>query len=323
MDDRPERGYQPAMRVVSIGECMIELSGRSGASWQQGFAGDTLNTLWYLRALLPAETVTDYVTAFGDEPFSAEQTAFLGANRIGTANSPTIAGKAPGLYAIALDDAGERSFTYWRSEAAARHLADDPSLLEQSLAGADLVYFSGITLAILAADSRLRLIGALRAASDKGATVAFDPNYRQRLWPDRNDAQIAIETGCRASAIVLPTFDDEAMLFGDRSPEATAERIAAHGPATIIVKCGSAPALVRHGGVHETVAPEAGIVPVDTTGAGDSFNGAWLTANLAGRDPADATRFAHRVAGRVIGHHGALLPASDLADLRLAATASG
>lgn len=321
MDARVPRRYQPAMRVVSIGECMIELSCRSGASWQQGFAGDTLNTLWYLRVLLPDDAAADYVTAFGDDPFSAEQIAFLAANRIGTANSPTIADKAPGLYAIALDDAGERSFTYWRNEAAARHLADDAKVLAQSLAGADLVYFSGITLAILEADSRQNLIEALTVARANGTTVAFDPNYRPRLWRDRGEAQAAIETGYRASAIVLPTFDDEAMLFGDTSPTATAKRIAAHGPATIIVKCGNAPALVRDDEMSEIVAPETGIVPVDTTGAGDSFNGGWLAAHFAGRDPADATRFAHRVAGRVIGHHGALLPVSDLADLRLAATA--
>lgn len=323
MDDPAARRYQPPMRVVSIGECMIELSGRSGASWRQGFAGDTLNTLWYLRALLPDDATVDYVTAFGDDPFSAEQIAFLAANRIGIAQSPTIAGRAPGLYAIALDDQGERSFTYWRSEAAARHLADDDERLAQSLAGADLVYFSGITLAIVDTDNRQRLIAALTVARDTGATVAFDPNYRPRLWPDLKQAQAAIESGYRASTIVLPTFDDEAMLFGDAAPETTAQRIAAHGPATIVVKCGSAPALVRHGGATETVAPEAGIVPVDTTGAGDSFNGGWLAARLAGRNPAAATRHAHRVAGRVIGHHGALLPMTDLADLRLTAAAPG
>lgn len=304
------------MRVVSIGECMIELSGREGPTWRQGIAGDTLNTLWYLRALLPADARTDYVTAFGDDPFSAEQIAFLTGHGIGTAHSPVMTGKAPGLYAITLDAAGERAFTYWRGQSAARHLADDPDALTASLAGADLVYFSGITLAILDESARARLFEALAAARAAGATVAFDPNYRPRLWPDRSAAAGAIDAGYKVGDMVLPTFDDERALFGDGAPEVTADRIAAHGPGTIIVKCGAQAALLHQDGRRRAIAPPAPLAPVDTTGAGDSFNGAFLAAMLTGRAAPDAALLAHRVAARVIGHHGALVPEEALAGLR-------
>lgn len=306
------------MRVVSIGECMIELSGRNGAMWQQGFAGDTLNTLWYLRALLPTGTDTDYVTAFGDDPFSAEQIAFLKSNGIGTAQSPVIAGKVPGLYAISLDAQGERTFTYWRQAAAARALADSQEMLANSLADADMIYFSGITLAILEADARANLLVALAEARRAGAMIAFDPNYRPRLWPRRDQAQTVMNDGYGTATIVLPTFDDEQALFGDPTPAATADRIAGHGPPTIVVKCGAQAALVRHGGTTEQIAPERTIAPVDTTGAGDSFNGAFLAALMQGRAPSQAARFAHLVAGQVIGHHGALMPMQALAGQRLA-----
>lgn len=305
------------MRVVSIGECMIELSGRDGASWQQGFAGDTLNTLWYLRALLPADSTVDYVTAFGDDPFSAEQIAFLKRNNIGTAQSPIIGGKVPGLYAITLDAHGERSFTYWRNQAAARHLADDPAALAASLADANLIYFSGITLAILEDSARASLFAALADARRAGTMIAFDPNYRPRLWPSRDAAQTVINRAYAVSTITLPTFDDEAALFGDLSAENTAARISKHGPETIIVKSGADAALLRHDGATEPIAPEQAVVPVDTTGAGDSFNGAFLAALLTGSLPSDATRFAHRIAGQVIGHHGALMPMRAVAGTRL------
>src|SRR5690606_16938405 len=134
-------------RVASIGECMLELSAE-GDAWRMSHAGDTLNTLWAIRALLPAEDRTDYVTAFGDDAFSRQQRDFLAKAGIGTADSPTLRGARPGLYAITLDGA-ERSFTYWRSDSAARHLADDPASLAKSLSRQSLVYFSGITLAIL------------------------------------------------------------------------------------------------------------------------------------------------------------------------------
>ena len=104
--------------IASIGECMLELSGRGDQTWGMGFAGDTFNTLWALRALTNPERPADYVSAFGDDPFSRDQIAFFEAAGIGIAASPRIPGARPGLYAITLTGA-ERSFTYWRADAAA------------------------------------------------------------------------------------------------------------------------------------------------------------------------------------------------------------
>ena len=166
--------------IASIGECMLELSGRD-ADWRMGHAGDAFNTLWALRALLPSDRPTDFVSAFGDDPFSQNQAAFFAENGIGTAASPSIEGARPGLYAITLDGA-ERSFTYWRSDSAARRLADDPAVLAKSLENRALFYFSGITLAILDETGRKTLLKSIAAARTAGSLVAFDPNYRPRLW---------------------------------------------------------------------------------------------------------------------------------------------
>lgn len=302
-------------RIVSIGECMIELSGHHDGQWHQRFAGDTLNTLWYMRALLPANRTTDYVSAFGDDPFSRQQIAFLKRHGIGVAQSPVIAGKAPGLYAITLDAAGERSFTYWRSESAARALADDPDALAGSLAGAGLVYFSGITLAILGEEARRTLLDVVTGIRSETA-IAFDPNYRPRLWPDANTARAAMDLAFETASIVLPTFDDEKALYGDADPAATAARITGFGPGEVVVKCGAEPAVVSIDGRQTTVAAKRDVRPVDTTGAGDSFNGAYLAARLSGYQPAAAAQFAHGISGLVIGHHGALMPMEKLAEIR-------
>ncbi|WP_306120526.1 MULTISPECIES: sugar kinase [unclassified Roseitalea] len=304
------------MRVVSIGECMIELSDRQADRWRMGFAGDTFNTLWYLRALLPADTQTDYVSAFGDDPFSAEQIAFLSEHGIGIARSPKIAGAVPGLYAITLDARGERSFTYWRSTAAARRLADDPAALAASLTGADLIYFSGITLAILEPAGRRTLLTEFAKARKAGAIIAFDPNYRPRLWAHADEARQTIGAAYDVASLALPTFDDEAALFGDADAQATIARIAPHGPARIVVKAGSDAAVLYDGGAMHTIAPPETVEPVDTTGAGDSFNGAFLASLLTGASAPEATGYAHRIAGRVITHHGALMPLQALAALR-------
>ena len=304
-------------RIAAVGECMIELHGRDGATWRQGYAGDTLNALWYMRALLPGDFACDYVSAFGEDPFSAEQIAFFAANGIGVASSPIVSGRVPGIYAVSLDTHGERSFTYWRNASAARELAGDPELLRRSLSGASLVYFSGITLAILDPQARQTLLAELETARGNNAAIAFDPNFRPRLWADRETAQAAIDDGYRAASIALPTFEDEHALYGDTSPARTVDRILALGPGEIVVKAGSAPALVCHGGESTEIAPPQEIRPVDTTGAGDSFNGAYLAARLCGRGAEKAALYGHRIAGIVIGHHGALVPADQLALYRL------
>ncbi len=296
--------------VASIGECMLELSGK-GAEWRMGHAGDTFNTLWALRALLPRDRPADYVSAFGDDPFSAQQLGFFAEHGIGTAASPRIAGARPGLYAITLDG-HERSFTYWRADAAARRLADDPAALAKSLQDRALVYFSGITLAILEPQARQTLLSAIGNARKAGSRIAFDPNYRPRLWPDAAAAREAIGEALKVADIALPTFPDEQMLFGDADQAATASRLAAAGVREIVVKDGTEPALVAAGGGRDAIPAVMVERPVDTTGAGDSFNGGYLAARLLGHEPAEAARRAHRVAAATVQVHGALAPADVL-----------
>ncbi|ESX25643.1 sugar kinase [Mesorhizobium sp. LSJC264A00] len=291
--------------VASIGECMLELSGQAGPNWRMGFAGDTFNTLWALHAL-SGERPATYVSAFGDDPFSQGQISFFAENGIGIGASPVIPGARPGLYAITLTGA-ERAFTYWRSDAAARRLASDPAALAKSLESQALVYFSGITLAILDAAARKTLLAEVAKARAAGSLVAFDPNYRPRLWQSREEAQAAIRDALAVADIALPTFPDEQMLFGDSAPQATAERFGKL-VGEVVVKNGEKPALIATGGALQPVPAQHVATPVDTTGAGDSFNGGYLAARLAGHAPADAVQRAHRVAAAVVQVRGALAP---------------
>ncbi len=297
----------PRKGIVAIGECMLELSSAGGADWRMGFAGDTLNTLWSLKALSGPDRTANYISAFGDDAFSRDQIAFLKENGIGTGASPVIAGARPGLYAITLNGA-ERSFTYWRGDSAAKMLASDSTALAKSLLNQSLVYFSGITLAILDSAARKVLMDAIAVARESGATIAFDANYRPRLWPSVKEARAAINAALALSDIALPTFPDEEMLFGDASPEATAERVAAAGVAEVVVKNGEHAALLRCDGELAYISAERVVKPVDTTGAGDSFNGGYLAPRLAGQSPSQAVRSAHRVAAAVVQVRGALAP---------------
>ncbi len=293
--------------VASVGECMIELSGGANG-WKMGYAGDAFNTLWVLRALLPEAVATDFVSAFGTDPFSAGQVAFMAQNGIGVSHSPRLEACHPGLYAITLDGA-ERSFTYWRGQAAARHLADDPAALGKSLSARRLVYFSGVTLAILGDAGRKALLQALREARAQGALVAFDSNFRLHLWEDTAEARAAVEQALAHVDIALPTFPDEQALYGDRSPNDTAARLVRAGVNEVVVKNGSQAVLVKTRERSDSVAAVRVEAPLDTTGAGDAFNGGYLAARLLGMEPVAAAERAHRTAAATVEVHGALAPA--------------
>jgi 2-dehydro-3-deoxygluconokinase len=300
------------MKIAAVGECMIELSRQDEKLWRMAYAGDTFNTLWTLRALLPSETVTDYVSAFGQDSFSAEQIRFMATHKIGSADSPLISGTQPGLYAITLRG-HERMFSYWRKDSAASHLADAVLALESSLAGRLLIFFSGITIAILNDVGRATLLRLLSEARSMGSLIAFDPNYRPHLWPDIDAARIAIREALAVVDIALPTFSDEEELFGDQSPSNTIDRLTSIGVSEIVVKDGANPASTSYNGEITSISAVPVELPIDTTGAGDAFNGAYLASRLSGETPLVAAQKAHKVAALSIGTRGALVPMADLA----------
>jgi 2-dehydro-3-deoxygluconokinase len=300
-------------RFVSVGECMIEMSGGDDAQYRLGYAGDTLNTAWYARAMLPeADWQVDYVTALGDDLYSQQMAQFFADNGIGVDHIRKVEGRRPGLYLIHQAE-GDRHFTYWRGQSAARLMADLPGFLNDALASADIAYFSGISLAILHPRGRGKLMQALLLTRQGGARIAFDPNERPALWTSPAVMGSTISAAALLAEIVLPTFPDEAAIFGDASPEAVAERYLGWGAEEVVVKNGAEPAFVATRGSRGWVPPQPGAVSVDPTGAGDSFNGAYLSARAQGASPLDAAASAHKLAAQVIGHRGALVPHAVLA----------
>ncbi|QCO56972.1 sugar kinase (plasmid) [Pseudorhodobacter turbinis] len=295
------------MRFLAIGECMAELAPAVTADgFSLGFAGDTFNTAWYLARLRP-ETSVSFFTAIGADAISQKLRDAITAGGIDDSHVQVVPDRTIGLYMISLDN-GERSFSYWRSQSAARQLAADPQALERAMDQTDVIYFSGITLAILDPASRETLLAALRHARAAGKTVAFDPNLRPRLWADPAEMTRVVMQGAAVSDIALPSFEDEASWFGDNDPEATAARYADAGASTVVVKNGADPVFYRQGDVHGSAAVPALQSIVDTTAAGDSFN----AAILAGMD--DNTPLTHsitracRLAGSVVQSKGALIP---------------
>jgi 2-dehydro-3-deoxygluconokinase len=301
--------FKSGARIACIGECMIELSqlDLDRGSARIGFAGDTLNTAAYLARL--GATVS-YITNLGVDAFSTRMLVGFVEERIDCALIGRHDTRLPGLYSIEIDAKGERSFRYWRESSAARTLFSGVGASLDELEAFDVIYLSGITLAILPPDIRAKLVGALGGLKAEGKTIVFDTNYRPRLWQDEVSARAAFDALWRVTSIGLPSFDDEALLYPGTWPAQVIDRIRALGVGEVVLKNGATGPMIGHdGAARQMIFPQADRV-VDTSGAGDSFNAGYLFDRLSGHQPDDAALAGHRLASHVIAHHGALIAKS-------------
>lgn len=293
-------------RFLSIGECMVEMAPTAKGDYRLGYAGDTFNTAWYARQLFDRNWDIAYLTAVGEDVISRQMVSFIANSGVNTELIQHLKGCSVGLYLIQLEN-GERSFAYWRSESAARRLANDPARLDAALGLADVVYFSGITLAILPPERRSALLDAIATVRRNGATVVFDPNLRSRLWESPDTMRQTITTAAAHSDIALPSFDDEATFFGDQTPADTARRYAGAGVGTVVVKNAGDEALCLAKGEMSRFTPTRIDPVVDTTAAGDSFNAGFLAHYLETADLNAAMAAGSTLAARVISERGALI----------------
>ncbi len=294
-------------RIASLGECMIELSRLPDGTALLGQGGDTLNTAVYM-ARLGAQV--EYVTALGDDAFSTDMLARWQGEGVGTQLVLRLPGRLPGVYAIENDASGERRFHYWRDQAPARQLFTLPESadLMQALVGFNILYMSGISLAIWGEQGRAVLFDFLDSARARGVKVAFDSNWRARLWPSIDVAQTAYTEMLKRTDIAFPGLADERALMGDDTAEAVITRFRAAGVQEFLVKLDEPVCVVCTADGQHSVAAAPVANVVDTTAAGDSFSGAYLAARAAGLAPVEAASVAHQVAGTVIQHRGAVIP---------------
>jgi 2-dehydro-3-deoxygluconokinase len=292
------------VKVVSIGEAMVELAPVGEGLFRRGFAGDTYNTAWHMAQLLGGRAEVGFATRVGQDSLSDSFVAGLQADGLSIAGVGRDAARTMGLYLIELDGV-ERRFHYWRSASAARALADDPAALGAAFEGAGLIHLSGITLAILAPDARARLRDALARARGQGARISFDPNIRPRLWSSPDEVREVLPGFLSLTDVILPSFDDEVATWGDADPAATVARYRAAGIAEIVVKNGAGAVTACLDGTCEShpTPPVTGIR--DTTGAGDAFNAGYLAARLTGAGQGAAVARGQAIAAAVLQSPGA------------------
>ncbi|MCE0801796.1 sugar kinase [Buttiauxella sp. A2-C1_F] len=303
----------PTRKIAVIGECMIELS-QKGAEVSRGFGGDTLNTSVYIaRQVDAADLEVHYVTALGEDNFSQQMLDAWQQENVHTELTQRLEHRLPGLYYIETDSTGERTFYYWRNEAAARFWleSDQAQAICAELAQFDYLYLSGISLAILNAASREKLMALLTQCRANGCKVIFDNNYRPRLWASREETQQVYQQMLTCTDIAFLTLDDEDLLWGEKPVEEVIHRTQAAGVREVVIKRGADSCLVAIQGESTLEVPAVKLPKekvIDTTAAGDSFSAGYLAVRLTGGNAEEAAKRGHLTASTVIQYRGAIIP---------------
>ena len=298
--------------IFLFGECMVELlnvspNAQLPQTLKQSFAGDVFNTAVYLKRVF-ADMKVNIVTAVGTDEFSTNMVEYFQQQNIETDFVYRSNDKIAGLYSIKTDSEGERTFTYWRENSAARQVMKSINSAEiEKMSQGDVFFFSGISLAVITPEDRPKFWEMVEQLKSAGVTIIFDPNYRARMWSSPDEAKQEYHQAFTLSNIALPGVDDFKQLYQLNTAEEVITFSEAYTFDELVIKNGEQGVVY----IKDDSRTDIAITPVknvvDTTSAGDSFNGVFVGARTAGTNGNDAIKLASASAALVIQHKGAIV----------------
>lgn len=289
--------------IVCLGEPLIEFNRPKegdGRTWLQGFGGDSQNVA---IAAARQGASTGYLTSLGQDWMGD---AFMdlwkaeGVDASRVTRHPT----APTGVSFVTHSAAGHKFDYLRKNSAASLMTPE-TLVADYIAGAKVLHLSAIGQAI-SESARATCDAAMEVARRAGVKVSYDTNLRLRLW-ELDVAREVIDATIARCDIALPSLDDSRQLTGLDEPEAIARYYLGLGAPLVALKMGADGALIATPGKCTRVPPYK-VAAVDATGAGDTFDGAFLTRLLAGDDALTAARYANVAAALSTTGYGAVTP---------------
>jgi len=304
--------------ILALGEAMVEFNQTSEASgrlYLQGFGGDTSN---FAVSAARQGAQVGVLSALGDDVYGAMLRAMWREEGIDDSGVATDADAFTAIYFVTHDAAGHH-FSFFRRGSAASRMTFAQLPIE-AFASTRVLHVSGISLAI-SESARETCFAAMRAARAAGAMVSFDTNFRATLWPLAT-ARAAIDEAIALADICLPSHDDLAALTGLDAPEALIGHCLARGARIVALKHGAAGAWVADATRQVRIAPHP-CKPVDATGAGDAFGGAFVARIVAGDDLEGAGRYAAAAAALSTEGYGAVEPIPRAARVRAALLRTG
>lgn len=292
--------------IVSFGEPMVEFNAesvggpRTGSLYSIGFGGDSSN---FAVAASRLGGSSGYLTRVGADSFGALLQQLWHEEDVDAGHVIVDDAHPTGLYFI-MRYGATSEFTYRRAGSAASRLspADLPDgWIEQ----AKVLHVTGITQAISQSASET-VFAAIERAKAAETLVTYDPNIRPALWPLHTARAVARYTISLVD-VVLPNLDEGRLLTGYEDPRAITQELLALGAPLVVLKMGSAGAIVASP-TEYTAVPALAVKAKDPTGAGDTFDAAFAVSMVEGKAPADGAAFAAAAASEVVQNLGAVSP---------------
>ncbi len=291
--------------LLCMGEPMLEfnqLPARPDGArlYLEGHGGDTSNAA--IAAARQGARV-GYITAVGNDMPGDSFMALWRREGVDTATVQRSDRHQTGVYFVTHDAAGHH-FLHYRTNSAAAMLAPE-TVPAAAIAQARMLYASGISHGI-SAQARAAVDQAIAIARRNAVLVAYDTNYRPRLWSPADAATVMHATMGQVD-YALPGIEDVAVMTGLTDPDAILDLYLGLGPRVVVLKMGALGAWVATGAERVHV-PAHAVSVVDATGAGDTFCGAFLARMLAGDHPVLAARYAAVAAALKCTGYGAVAP---------------
>ncbi len=174
---------------------------------------------------------------------------------------------------VCLDDAGDRSFTFYRKHCADTMLRVD-QVPEESWNEAGFFHFGSVSLS--EEPARSATLGTVKRAKGRGLLISYDPNYRSLLYPDADPARKVLLQGLALADIVKVSEEEMELLSGNSRLDDGSKWLMEYcGACLVVVTLGKHGVFYRQGHAHGFL-PTFDVPVVDTTGAGDAFVGSLL-----------------------------------------------
>jgi 2-dehydro-3-deoxygluconokinase len=301
--------------LLCMGEPMLEFNQLPPASdgrvlYLEGHGGDTSNA--GIAAARQGARV-GYITAIGRDAPGDSLMALWAREGVDTSTVIRTDRALTAVYFVTHDDRGHHFLHYRNDSPAALYAPGD--LPREAIAGAKLFFASGISQGI-SSGATDAVFAAIEITRGAGGKVAYDTNYRPRLWPPARAAAV-MHAAIAQADYVLPGTEDATVLTGLTDPDAILDFYLRLGPKVVVLKMGEQGAYLGMGD-HRVRIPSLPVTAIDATGAGDTLCGAFLARTLAGDAPEVAARYAVVAAALKCTGYGAVAPIPYAAEVRAA-----